>query len=200
MGVTMAAARREQRGTDVTRDEFSRCIALIRRYWPHAGASWDADTIETWESLLLDLDTNPVAAAVQALAADGRDWPPPPGLVRRRACELIWPLPDADEAWGQVREQIRRVGSSRGVVHWPSGETVEPVWSHPLVGEVADRFGWSALCQSTNEMADRAHFLRMWEQASASHRATTSLPPAARAALAAHGIELPDLRAKELRP
>jgi hypothetical protein len=103
-------------------------------------------------------------------------------------------LPSGDRAWGEVREQIRRIGSTRGLVQWPTGKKLEPVWSHPLIGVVVDRFGWDALCQSTNEMADRAHFLRMWGEASARERTVDALPPAARQALAARGIELPRLR------
>lgn len=180
----------------MNRDEFSRCIGLIRAYWPHATGSWTADAIEAWESLLLDLDPIATAAAIQVLAAEGREWPPPPGVVRRRVFDVVDPLPSGDQAWGEVREQIRRVGSTRGMSC--NGVTAQPVWSHPLVGVVADRFGWDALCASTNEMADRAHFLRMWEDASSRTRTSTALPPATRQALVTNGIILPDLRLREV--
>lgn len=176
----------------MTQDEFSRCLALIRAYWPHGTGSWTADAIEAWESLLLDLDAATVAAAVQVLATEGREWPPPPGVVRQRACALVSRLPTGEQAWGEIREQLRRVGSTRGMRNG-SGETIQPAWSHPLVGVVADRMGWDALCMSTNELGDRAHFLKMWEQASERERTAETLPPAARNALAAHGIELPSL-------
>jgi hypothetical protein len=182
----------------VTRDEFSRCVALIRAYWPHGTGTWTTEAVEAWESLLLDLDARQVAAAIQVLATEGREWPPPPGVVRQRACDLVSPLPSADEAWGEIRVQLARVGSSRGTQDWSSGVTVEPVWSHPLIGVVADRFGWDALCQSSNEMADRAHFLRVWEQVSGRERSAAALPPAARQALAAHGVEFPRLALPEL--
>jgi hypothetical protein len=182
----------------VNRDEFSRCVALIRAYWPHGTATWTAAAIEAWESLLLDLDAAAAAAAIQVLAAEGREWPPPPGVVRQRASELVSPIPTGGEAWAEVCGQVRRVGSLRGMSSWPSGEPIEPVWSHPLIGEVADHCGWDALCASTNEMADRAHFLRLWEQASARERTGQALPPAARAALAARGIQLPHLTLKEI--
>lgn len=187
------AADMASKEPDVTRDEFSRCITLIRRYWPHGTASWSAEVFETWESLLLDLDHIATAAAIQTLATEGREWPPPPGVVRKKVCDLVNPLPSADQAWGEVREQIRRVGSTRGMAGAP-----EVVWSHPLVGQVADRMGWQELCMSTNEMADRAHFLKMWETASSRERTATALPPATRQALEARGIALPNLRLGEL--
>lgn len=182
----------------MTRDEFSRCLALIRSYWPHGTSSWHTDAIQAWESLLLDLDANLVAATIQVLATEGREWPPPPGVVRQRASQLVSALPSSDQAWGEVREQVRRVGSSRGTENWTTRTVSEPTWSHPLIGEVADRLGWDSLCQSTNEMADRAHFLKLWEHAAAHQRTTEAMPPAARAALAAHGIELPNLSVREL--
>lgn len=182
----------------MTRDEFSRLVALIRAYWPHGTTTWTVEALEAWESLLLDLDAGQTAAAIQILATEGREWPPPPGVVRQRACQIVSNLPSPDQAWGELRAQLRHVGSLRGTTSWPSGEKIEPHWSHPLIGVVADRFGWDALCRSTNEMADRAHFLKMWEQASGQERTWESVPPAARAALASHGIELPNLALKEL--
>lgn len=182
----------------MTRDEFSRCIALVGHYWPHGTNTWTADVLEAWESLLLDLDPYATAAAIQVLATEGREWPPPPGVVRRKAHDLTDPLPSADEAWGEIRDQIRRVGSTRGTLDYRTGDVIQPAWSHPLIGQTADRLGWDQLCRSENEMADRAHFLRIWADTSTRQRTLTALPPATRTALAARGVALPDLRLREI--
>ena len=180
----------------MTLDEFSRCIALVDAYWPHGTRAWTPEALQAWESLLLDLEAVHVAAAIQALAADGREWPPPPGAVRRRCLDLVSGLPSGDEAWGEIVEQIRKVGILRGQTITSNGRswTAQLEWSHPLIGEVADHLGWAELCASENQVADRAHFLRMWSDACQKRRTLEQLPPAAREALAARGIALPDLR------
>lgn len=172
----------------MTRDEFSRCVAMLEVYWPHGNAKWTVEAIELWEGLLLDLDAVSVAAAIQALAIDGRDWPPPPGLIRNRAIALANPLPGASEAWLEVCTWIRKVGSYRGFRGFD-----EVVWSHPLVGHVADTLGWDNLCQSENPMADRAHFFKLWEQTCERQRADAALPERTRRALDARRIHLPNL-------
>jgi len=182
----------------VTTAEFAACVVLLRRLWPHATDHLTADVLETWEGVLLDLEATHVAAAIHAFAVDGDRWPPPVGAIRKRALSLTAPVPEGDEAWGEVRRQIAVVGSKRGMLDFGTGRVVEPVWSHPLIGEVADRFGWQELCMSENQMADRAHFLRMWGEASARRRTFDALTPAARAVLEAAGVRLPDLRTPEL--
>lgn len=111
-----------------------------------------------------DLHPDAVQAAIAVLAAEGREFAPPVGLVGRRAAELVAEargqrLPDADEAWAEVRTQVQRRG------RWAAFSEDPLVWSHPLVGQAVERFGWESLCGSTNEVADRAHFLRMYDQA-----------------------------------
>lgn len=170
----------------MTKGEFSRCIELVRRNWPHSAKVWTAEDFEAWEALLLDLDVRQVIAAIQALATDGREFAPPPGLIRRRAIELVAPIPDADQAWLEVRKQIQIVGSLRGQVRFMFGEEwpIECEWSDPLIGEVADAMGWDALCQSENEMADRAHFIKMFHAAHERRRGGEHMPPAAKQLLA----------------
>ncbi len=182
----------------MTRDEFRRCVALVDAYWPHGGRAWTVEALDAWQALLLDLDAVHVAAAIVALAGDGREWPPPPGLIRRRCMDLTGTVPGADEAWGEVCDQVRRVGWTRGMESWNGGgrQVVEPGWTHPLIGALADRMGWDALCQSTNPMADRAHFLKLWDAAAERARIVEQLPPAAAEALAKRSLELPDMRAK----
>lgn len=157
----------------MTNDEYTRCLALIDGYWPHGTKTWTADIFEIWESLLLDLDARGVAAAIQTLAVDGREFPPPPGLVRRRTLELIDPLPDADQAWHQVRTQMSKVGTNG-----------KPVFAHQIIADVVSAFGWRDLCQSTTQMADRAHFLKLWERAVERQRTVAQMPPGARHVLA----------------
>lgn len=87
---------------------------------------------------------------------------------------------DADEAWAEVRRQIRAVGYYGC-----------PVWSHPAVAEAVAAIGWDTLCLSTNPEVDRAHFLRFYaaaRQRTQAQQQFTALPATLRQALGTIGV------------
>lgn len=141
----------------MTRLDVIQAMALISTYWPHWRIPTDRDEassmVDAWGRLLLDLETDQVLAAIEAYAVTGAEFAPGPGVIRKRAIELAAPsaLPDGDAAWAEVLDQIARVG----YVGTPS-------FSHPAIDTTVRAFGWLALCQSENQVADRAHFLRMY--------------------------------------
>lgn len=59
----------------------------------------------------------------------------------------------ATEAWASVLSEIRRIGYI-GV----------PYFTDALTAQVVKTLGWRELCASENQVADRAHFMRMYEQ------------------------------------
>jgi hypothetical protein len=155
----------------VTADEFRHCVALVRVYW---AGTFDptVDVLNAWESLWWDLDAHLVVLAIQSLAGQGERFAPPPGLIRRRALELITSHSSGDEAWGQVVSQIAHTGRYR-----------EPQFDDAVVAQVVEAMGWKALCDSTNAVADRAHFMQMYREASERAQMLEALPSAARKAL-----------------
>ena len=181
----------------MNQEEFSHCLAALEACWPNTVRPWSPGTVQTWEGLWMDLDVAAVLVAIQALATDGREFPPPPGLVRQQVIQLKMDLPTADEAWGEVRKQIAAVGSLRGTVRWQGKQDIliEPRWSNPLIGRVADNFGWDELCQSENPDATRAHFMQMWREAVGRQRSEQARTPMAAALLSQTGIALPNLSA-----
>lgn len=67
-------------------DEYAALVAYVTRLWPHAkhvDGQWEAAV-----RLLRDLTAGEAAAAVDRLAATGREFPPPPGAIRREAILL----------------------------------------------------------------------------------------------------------------
>ncbi|KKN74815.1 hypothetical protein LCGC14_0387080 [marine sediment metagenome] len=77
--------------------------------------------------------------------------------------------PSAAEAWGAVQKQLSSVGN------WGV-----PQFEDSLVGQVVEMIGWQDLCASENTMADRAHFLRMYQQVEQRRQQGKKLLPAAR--------------------
>lgn len=57
------------------------------------------------------------------------------------------------EAWGDVLTALKRLGS------WTT-----PVFDNEITQKAVDCMGWQCLCESTNVEADRAHFMKMYEQ------------------------------------
>lgn len=140
------------------RTDVIEAMALISTYWPHWRMPTARDEasamVDAWGRLLSDLETDQVVAAIEAYAVTGAEFAPGPGVIRKRAIELAAPvgIPDGDAAWSEVLDQIARVGY-----------VGRPAFSHPAIETTVQAFGWLALCQSETQMADRAHFLRMYD-------------------------------------
>lgn len=145
---------------------------LVRRYWQNFKPV--PGTFETWERLLGDLDPRALVSAIDELAITHSDFPPGPGAFRKRAIELSSPaVPSADQALAEVYQQLASVGSYG-----------TPTWSHPAVGNAVDAMGgWRYLCGSEDQMADRAHFLKLYGSIETRHTAEALMPPSVAALL-----------------
>lgn len=159
------------------RPEIIQAMALISTFWPH----WKLPTareeasvmVDAWGRLLGDLEASTVTAAIEAYATTGADFAPGPGVLRKRAIELVSPpVPDGDAAWGEVVDQIARVGYIG-----------RPTFSHPAIEAVVQSFGWVTLCQSETQMADRAHFLRVYDEVRTRTTFQVTAPPSVLALL-----------------
>jgi hypothetical protein len=67
--------------------------------------------------------------------------------------------PTIDEAWGEVLARVSRVGLTTEL---PGGPKV--TFSHPAIESVVASMGWRNLCVSETQMADRAHFARLYTE------------------------------------
>lgn len=188
----------------MTPKELATCVQMLGAYWPHASKEWTPEVIESWEMLLGDLDAKAVAATIGAIAAEGDRFPPPPGLLRRRTLELVSDFPSPDDAWAEVLHWIGRLGRSRGQVRDAQGHIAQCEWSHPVIGRVVENMGWAKLCDSDNQVTDRAHFIRFYAAAVEHERTAAHMPPFAKnllEAVKAKGLALPDMSAaKALTP
>lgn len=147
----------------MTDQQITWIIGLCSQWWTNWRAPESLATmVKSWRYLLSDVDYDAGLAALSEHASAGSEFPPPVGVIRRRAIELSLPegsAPPADEAWGEVVREIARVG-----YFTPSeGEPDRvPRFSHPAITMVVNGLTWKSLCESTNEVADRAHFARMY--------------------------------------
>lgn len=134
----------------MTKSQAVRLIGgLLAAY--RTGQTISDDTADAYVEDVLDLDFEPAALAIKTLRQTSR-FLPSIAEIRQAAAEIhSGHLPDEDEAWAEVMANIRAHG-------W----TGHPTWTHPAIETTVRTFGWRDLCASTNQVADRAHFLALY--------------------------------------
>ncbi len=108
-----------------------------------------------WVEMLQDVDFEIAKLAVQKYMLESV-YPPTIADIRARVSEFVGGYtPTAIEAWGEVKNSIRRYG------YYAQEKGVKVL--SPLTRKVIDSIGYRELCLSENEVADRAHFLKVYE-------------------------------------
>lgn len=74
----------------MTRDELTTVLETVGALWPHTDA--ERRIAAGYTLLLGDLPAEPVIGAIRTLALEGREFAPPPGIVRRHAEMIARPL------------------------------------------------------------------------------------------------------------
>jgi hypothetical protein len=161
---------------------ISTALKEIKAAYPRFAA--DADTVKVWAVYLVDLPDGLLMTAVRKfISSSTHAFPPSIPEIRQMATQVkleIEAVPSAFEAW----EDLLRAGNGW---RYETGENLDgSVWMektaykfrHPLVEEVARRFGWPGRFPSgDDDMADRAHFFRAYESALGKvARSETQLP------------------------
>lgn len=125
----------------MTRVEWLRLVGRMQRIWPNQVLA--DDTVAEWYRLLDDLDATAAEAAVNVIARGGREFVPPPGLIRSKAAELAGPGVTFDQAWGQIQRAVAALGRYQPVA---AQEALRRV---PFALDlVALMGGWEAVCNA----------------------------------------------------
>lgn len=143
-----------------TDKQWSTIWDILRKSYPEAKLT--DGQIEVYMRFLGDLSPEAVLAAVAQHTSTCK-WFPKVSELRELAFRATdtTPFPTAIDAWGEVCKAISVVGCY--------GDPTQPYgtwwhgWTHPLIERVVNAMGWQSLCASTNEMADRAHFVKFYE-------------------------------------
>ena len=114
-------------------------------------------TPEIYFQTLQDIPSDELKAAVlHCLTEDGRAFAPSIGEIRGAVADIRRTsanVPSSYDAWQEVCEVIRNVGSYR-----------LPEFSSPLIDRVVRNLGWRNLCMSENQVSDRSRFVQAYEQ------------------------------------
>lgn len=132
----------------MTDRDIATLVARLHLMWPSWRAPATGDDmralIAVWLPLLADLDPGLVDDAVRLLAAEGREWVPPPGVIRATVLDIADPVPTAEAAAAEIGRAIRT-----------GGRTAQFDWSHPLVGDTVRDLGWWNLCDLSADACGR---------------------------------------------
>lgn len=111
-------------------------------------------TIAVYDRLLADIPPDDLQTVVDQCLAECK-FLPTIAEIRERYHALTRKLgqPSASEAWGEVTQQIRAVGYIG-----------TPTFANPVTAQVVKMMGWRDLCLGENMVADRAHFMKMYDQ------------------------------------
>lgn len=126
---------------------------------------------ETFREYLIALRQHPIEVLEVAMSDCRRtcEFFPTIAKIEQAIFKLTSPLavvPTAADAWGIVTEAI----SKRGIYN-------PPQFRHDLINRAVENIGWRTLCSSENQVADRAHFIKIYESLLAREIEDTRLQP-----------------------
>lgn len=137
----------------MTKAEVAKIWVMLLGAYP--AAKQNEATGRIYESMLEDLDAEACVEAVKRLFKTSR-FLPTIAEIRSMAVEVRHgALRSPEEAWGDVVDAIRSVGSYR-----------VPKFKDPLVAYAVERLGWRNLClEGSSDVADRARFCELYGRA-----------------------------------
>ncbi len=142
----------------MTKADAAELVATLTAAFPNNRV--DNRTMWVYQNMLADLDREAAHKAVARLICT-RKFMPTVAEIRAAAVECERGARRlGGEAWGDVGMAVRKFGRNR-----------EPEFDDPTVAECVRQLGWLSLCNSTNEVADRARFIELYDGLAVQQRA-----------------------------
>lgn len=153
----------------MNRKEIVQAMAIVKAAYPSFYKTADdiKSAVSLWEMMFADDDNSLVLASVKSHITTNK-FPPTIADIREKMVDVTTVQVLGEEAWGKVERAIRLYGYNR------MEEALE--WLGPELGQFTRRFGWRDLCMSENQMADRAHFMKLWDTRSKKEKKDAMLP------------------------
>ena len=139
----------------MNKKEFGLIAAALTTAYPNSKFLSEKTSLEVWYRMLGDLNYDVVENAVAECIAT-HTFPPSIAEIRNLCIDRLTPPKlTADEAWGTVQKAMRRYGYYR------------PEEAFALMDDITlsivKNLGWTNLCMSENDVADRANFRMAYE-------------------------------------
>ena len=138
---------------------FVKCMRVLENAYPRFEITNDKDKLSLWHELI-GKDTEEVVfmLAIKKYIINNEFPPTIAGIKKEVSNILTSGDPDTTEAWSEVQKSIRRYGMYRET------EALESLSEETR--NVVKAIGFQNLCTSVDHMADRAHFIRLYESRS----------------------------------
>lgn len=146
------------------KSEAIKIIGVLAASFPSAKIS--SETISAYAQQLDDLPIALLDLAARQCAADCKFFPTMAELRERAAAITMPARGTAADAWGDVMVAMKRVGYYG-----------QPMFDNPITAKVVFNMDWQALCSSENVIADRAHFMKMYDAMVEREKYETKLLP-----------------------
>jgi len=149
------------------REGFMKIMLALKSNYRNFPAR-DPESQEVWFQMLKDIPIKDLRNAVIKLISES-EFPPTIADIRKHTVEsrgdaIISP----SDAWGEVEKAIRNFGSYR------EQEALEEL--SPLTRRIVKSLGFKNLCYSENQMADRAHFIKLYSGMMETEKKKMQLP------------------------
>ena len=141
---------------------FVKCISVLEKSYDKFNITNDKDKLMLWYEMLGDRSEIEFMLGVKKYIKSSEFAPTIAGIKKAIADIITSQAPDGMEAWNELQMAIRRFGMYR------EQEALESLSDRTR--RVVKSLGFKNLCISENQMADRAHFLRMFESMSSRER------------------------------
>ena len=152
----------------MTRQEFSTFAMALRTYYPKENILPNQQAMELWYREIQDIPAEVAEAALRKWVVTNK-WSPSIAEIREMTANVVngdqitWA-----ESWEEAKRAIRRFGS------YNKGAALESL--SPLTRKCVESIGYIELCLSENEMADRAHYQRIFEVYANRQKTQQSIP------------------------
>jgi hypothetical protein len=159
---------------------IARVFELLTVQYPEYGRELTIDQIRSqlrlYALFLRDIEPAVLEAAAVDYIANNK-WFPKVSELRQCALGLItYNELSAEEAWGELKRLVHRFGSY-GQYCQETGQYSVPKSEHDLINRAIEIMGWRELCAGENEVADRAHFFKIFASLIERRNRTTMLLP-----------------------
>lgn len=145
----------------MNKKETNETMAILRATYPKFYTEATATTltaiVKVWQKVFENDDSALVLEAVIEYISTEK-WAPTPAdikaIVTRKSTPELKSL--ASEGWQEVIEAIRHIGS------YEMQAAMD--YFSPITRKIVQSMGWLNICHSTNVMADRAHFIKLYNE------------------------------------
>ena len=167
----------------IDKAEFAKIIAMIAALYPQQFKA-TATTIKAYYSILCDLPVELLKAAVLHICSDGREWPPPAGVIRATAFSLIEHNEGAVTA-GEAWQEARRILGDPSRYYPGINATSEDDFSDPAIFATIQAVGAMDIVHTPEDMihTTRARFMDTFKTIKNRQRTTATMLPVVRAAV-----------------